>query len=362
MRILELGHSVHVVDFLDARTPDSYLRADDPFQVLDIQAFHRTVTRVHFLTSNSNRRLRLLTCSWQLRRICRQAQVDVLLSLSGGALAMLACLSGIRPYAIYVVGSDVLIPGRSARLLSPVFWRKADVVFANGNYLAERAQRLAPHAKILTLIIGVDVERFASGPDPPGPVSIICTRGFLPMYNNESLIRGLAMLPDANLDIKVIFPSSGPTLRDVEKLAEQLLPPMMKQKVTFLGGVSDAGMTTCLQSAQIYVSLSRSDGTSISLLEALACGVFPVLTDMPQNREWIDPMLDNGILVPLDQPQLLASALLRAVSNRALRIHAKKINRQMVLERADSRKNMAILADELERIVQCSKGWPARKI
>jgi len=53
----------------------------------------------------------------------------------------------------------------------------------------------------------------------------------------------------------------------------------------------------------------------------------------------------------LDQPEALAVALKRAIIDRDLREHTAKINRQLVMERADGRKNMSALASKLEAVV-----------
>ena len=87
------------------------------------------------------------------------------------------------------------------------------------------------------------------------------------------------------------------------------------------------------------------------MLEAMACGLFPVLSDIPPNREWVDPAVGNGLLVPLNDPVALAGALLRAMSDKALREKAAVINRGLVLERASSRRNMAYMAERLESLI-----------
>jgi glycosyltransferase involved in cell wall biosynthesis len=74
-------------------------------------------------------------------------------------------------------------------------------------------------------------------------------------------------------------------------------------------------MPNLLAKTDIYVSTSLYDGTSVSLLEALASGAFPVVTDIPSNREWITDG-DNGFLVPIDEAGILASRILDAIRNR----------------------------------------------
>lgn len=37
----------------------------------------------------------------------------------------------------------------------------------------------------------------------------------------------------------------------------------------------------------VFISIPSSDSTSVSLLEAMCCGLFPIVSDLPANREWI---------------------------------------------------------------------------
>ncbi len=103
--------------------------------------------------------------------------------------------------------------------------------------------------------------------------------------------------------------------------------------------------------AHIYTSISRYDGTSISLLEALSCGLYPILSDIPQNREWIDPQARNGMLVPLDQPAEYARRIAEAIQDLAHRKSMASFNRALILTQADGRKTMNYVASRLEEAV-----------
>jgi glycosyltransferase involved in cell wall biosynthesis len=87
-------------------------------------------------------------------------------------------------------------------------------------------------------------------------------------------------------------------------------------------------------------------------LEALACGVFPVVTDIPANREWVDARRGNGILVPLDQPERLADALAHALGDGKVRQQARQVNRALVEERACSRRSAMTLAAHLQSLIE----------
>ena len=226
-------------------------------------------------------------------------------------------------------------------------------MFANGRYLAEQTRKLAPNASVVPLLFGIDVEKFSPGSPPASPVHLVCTRGFSALYNNEYLIHALAVLPKGLPDFRVTFVSPGRLLPDVRELADKTLSPAMRRRVEFLGGVSDAELPAILQSAHVYVSLSRSDGTSTSTLEGLACGLYPVLSDIPQNREWIDPdVAQRPVGSTRPATRQLADALATAIVGEEQRSRAAPRNRQLILDRADSSRMMKTLSSMLESVIE----------
>jgi len=83
----------------------------------------------------------------------------------------------------------------------------------------------------------------------------------------------------------------------------------------------------------LYVSTSTSDSTSVSLLEAMAAGCFPIVSDIPANREWIASEA-QGMLFPCGDDAALAACILRAGADPALRAGAQEANRAVIAARA----------------------------
>lgn len=349
LRLAELGHEVHVVYFaLNKRTGFRYLNADDSFQAEEIRLLGEKVASMHTVAEGPMLGVGLLRPAHGLRRIAQDRGIDVVLSLYGGRYALLAWLSGIRPYAVYLVGSDVLKAGLVAKAIGRVTIGAASRAFANGRYLASQARSVLSRNDVEALYLGVDTSMFSPRPKGGSTLSIVCTRGFLPIYNNGYLIEGLASMRHNVPPFRVTFVSRGPCLEEARETAMRVLPPDIASGVEFLNGIATAELVERLSSADIYVSMSRSDGTSISLLEAMASGAFPVLSDIPANREWVNEEMRNGILVPLDRPDLLGRALERAMVDAEWRRIACEYNREQVVLHADSRTNTEILVSRLQ--------------
>ena len=99
-------------------------------------------------------------------------------------------------------------------------------------------------------------------------------------------------------------------------------------------------MADLFRRARVAVSPTTHDGTPNTLLEAMACGCFPVAGDLEPLREWITPG-ENGLLVDPTQPQALAQAIIAALDDPALCARARLANLALIAARADYAKSMA---------------------
>jgi len=89
-----------------------------------------------------------------------------------------------------------------------------------------------------------------------------------------------------------------------------------------------------MKRSQLYVSPSSHDGTPNSLLEAMACGCFPVVGDIESLREWVKHQ-ENGWLVDPKNPQDLAKGICQALEMPELRQKATDDNLDLVKERVE---------------------------
>jgi glycosyltransferase involved in cell wall biosynthesis len=292
--------------------------------------------------------LRYFVSIGRVRSVLKTIQPDVLLTLAAGGYGQLAWASGFRPYAVYTMGSEILLLRNPiARAITRCVLRKASAVFANGEYLAQKTQELG-RVPAKNLLIGVDPERFKPGV-PDSKIIFLGNRSFKTVYNNRYIIEAVALLQNTP-DFEFHFASHGVLLEETKEFAKRALSPEMFARFKFWGGVTHEQMLDLLHRSRYFVSMSRSDGTATSLLEAMSCGLFPILSDIPQNRDWVDSSRENGMLIPLDDPRSLANALQKALEHPELHQRAAAFNRQLIEERADSRQLGAKLASLLQQM------------
>lgn len=277
----------------------------------------------------------------KLRGLGNAGRLDFALALYGGSFAAAAYLSRFRPYGVWWVGTDVRLVKEPIRTISALAARRATLNLANGVRLAEAGRQRFGVQDILPLYIGTDLEplirhRRSTCSRPP---TVLCARWFEPIYDNLSLVRAFAEVLHGNRDARCIFTSTGSQLSEARKLWTALRPDADANAMRFLGGVSRDAMLENLRSADIYVSMSHSDGTSTSLLEALAAGLYPIISDIPANREWLVDHGCEGLLVPVGDRVALAKSILEVAAEQDLRQRASAHNRTIVARLADSSHN-----------------------
>ncbi len=102
--------------------------------------------------------------------------------------------------------------------------------------------------------------------------------------------------------------------------------PMLEGRVRLMGPVPHARIERLMQAADLFILGSHREGSGYSLLEALACGVMPVVTDIPSFRSLTDSGA-VGALWPVGDSDALSKALLRVtprlspLSRRVMRAH-----------------------------------------
>ena len=165
---------------------------------------------------------------------------------------------------------------------------------------------------------------------------ILVTRNWSPVYRNDVIINALELLKLREMDFSCTFIGDGPLLEDqIENLAER----QESLNVRFLGHKNHAEIRNEMSDNWIYISAASSDGTSISLLEAMSAGMICIATDFPSNREWIDHS-KSGFTFPNGNSEALAS-MIEQVSTLSLqeKIRISRAAREVTLKRGDWRKN-----------------------
>lgn len=347
----ERGHDVHVVTCGDGDARD----LDTDGAPLPLRY------RVHDLGLPRGGKLGYLAKVLRARRAVRRIAPDVLHAhwlTSYGLLALAADRRAV-PLVVTAHGDDVLIAPRSApmRWLVQRVLRAARLVTVPSDAMRVAVIELLdpsgpPEAGVAVFQYGVESRRLAAAGarhraprrDAPGAhLRIVSARALLDLYRIDVLLDALALLHAQGVSFHCDLLGDGPARAALELQAMQL---GIESRCTFHGAVPPARVEELVGASDVYVSVAESDGVSLALLEALALGAVPVLSDIPANRPWVNDGA-TGILVDIAAADI-ADGIGRAAELDRERVAAD--NLAMVAERADRDTNLAaceLLVDSL---------------
>lgn len=265
---------------------------------------------------------------------------------------LLGAMSRFRPLAVNVWGSDVLISADNSwfhRKRVKHVLSRSDVIITDAGMLTGQVKKLADRDKqIITVPFGIERSILDSGRQAESSdsdsVILISTRQLEPLYMVSDLLEAVSILPERMVKKTIIVGggSQGDDLR-------QAVTELGLKEIEFTGRVPHKQVFDELHRADIYVSCSRSDSTSVSLLEAMASGLFPVVSDIEGNREWIEHG-QNGLLFDVGDIEALARMIRWAAENPSLRQRARKHNFDLIEKNALWENNMASVEEEFERL------------
>ena len=159
---------------------------------------------------------------------------------------------------------------------------------------------------------------------------VINPRGLRAYVRNDTFFKAVPLVLEVLPNVRF----SCPTMAGAPEAERWVRELSINHVVKLLPRQSRAEMADLFRMAQVVVSPSTHDGTPNTLLEALACGCFPVVGDIEPLREWITQGA-NGFLINPADPQELANAIIASLQNLKLRTQAQKENARLIAERAE---------------------------
>lgn len=143
---------------------------------------------------------------------------------------------------------------------------------------------------------------------------VLCIAAHNEKKGIDVLLHAAKRLQEADAAVKIVLVGDGPLRRRLEDLAVSL---GVHEQVDFLGSQGRAQVAALLHGCEVFVLPSRHEPFGIVLIEALASQKPVVATRVGGIQEIIENG-KNGILVPPDNADALADALLAVLQDPAL--------------------------------------------
>jgi len=290
------------------------------------------------------------------RRILDHIKPDVVNAHYASSAGLAAWRSGFRPYAVTIHGSDLISRSRSwlgRAILRRVLRQAALVNPVCGHMLGILSDLGISDDSIMVMPFGIELRNLPfrdRGELCEGGIRIVCTRSLgSAVYDIPTVIRAVAEARNRQPGITLSLPAGGELQAELESLARDL---GVDDAVDFGGGYKPRDLSKIMAAHDVYVSASLWDGASLSLMEAMAGGLFPVVSDIPANSEWLEDGKDARLFAPGDW-RGLANILIELPRCKEMMRRAVIRNRETIEQRGDRKKNIPAL---LDRLTSLSRG------
>lgn len=300
-----------------------------------------------------------------LKKNLQKVKPDVLIGCWASTYGFYSACSNFHPFILFIWGSDILVFPQKYFPLKPFVVysiRKADAIVVDSEVQRQAAINLGCEPTKIVKFPWVNLSGFKRDEMrrrkirreygwSDDDIVVISLRYHKPIYGVEYLINAIPQVISKNGNVKFLILGEGP----LTNIFKTKIKSFIKSgHVRFVGAVPHDKVVDYLSAADIYVSTSFSDGTSASLLEAMACSLAPVVTKIPGNVEWIENG-ENGLLVPVADSKKLAEKILLLSTNHEFRTKLQ-INAEITAnKKVNWVRNIEKFLKLLDRIISPSK-------
>ena len=251
----------------------------------------------------------------------------------------------LRPKVILTTwGSDVLILPKQSKLMRRMVeynLRHADLITSDSLFMSAQIAALLGKVSRPIHTLNFGMQNLPRLVDIKSKHKIILSnRLHKPLYRVDKIIQAFAALVKNNLiddEYRLFIAGSGEESAKLQQLAQDL---SVSSRVNFTGMLSYRELVELYQQSQLFISVPESDGTSSSLLEALAYGCIPVLSNLPANLEWVLDQVNGFIAPEVGQLQQQILTAINLSQNSTEYQELAKFNHHMILEKASFSRNM----------------------
>ena len=287
----------------------------------------------------------LLKLTLDFRRLAKEIKPDIIHAGPIQTCAFIAMLSGFRPILAMSWGFDLMDDihkGKIWEFATRYTLKRSAFFTSDANITRDMAVKYGMNpAKTVVFPWGIDLEHFKPSTFNlrPSTFTLFCNRSWESRYGVDVLARAFVKVAQQYDNVDLILlngGSQGTYHRNILQSGDVL------DRVAFGGQISQTDLPRWYHMADIYISPSHVDGSSVSLMEALGCGLPCLVSDIPANREWVFED-ENGWLFRDDDVDHLVEKILAAMNQRERLSKIGKSARRTAESRADWKKNSEVL-------------------
>jgi len=210
-------------------------------------------------------------------------------------VAYIAALAGVKPLVSMSWGSDLLREADEnlwSRWVTRFTLKRTTLLAADCQTVVDKARSFGFTGPVKVFPWGVDLQHFKPGRSGvlrkqlgwENQTVFLSNRTMEELYGVEIIAWAFINACQDNEELRLLMFGKGSQEAKLHALIEKA---GLSDRVYFGGQASLEELPDIYCSADYYVSASHSDGSSVSLMEALACGIPVIVSNILSNREWI---------------------------------------------------------------------------
>jgi len=143
-----------------------------------------------------------------------------------------------------------------------------------------------PELGVAVIPWGIDLDTFSStsSRDMHSPIRLVTLRAHEDLYQVDIILRAVALLQESGHACQLLVGNTGSLSDKLKALADEL----QLKHCHFIGRVDESGLPELLSESDVYLSAAVTDGTSVTLLQAMAMSVPVVVSNSPGNVALLD--------------------------------------------------------------------------
>lgn len=289
----------------------------------------------------------------KLKKIISNIDPDIIHAGPLQNCAFTAALASNKPLLAMSWGFDLMdiVERRLIWKLTTIFALKRAAFYTSDALATQvRAFELGADKKRSSLIPwGVDCELFTPTPRAVAPgktdhFTLFCNRSWEPTYGVDLLAKAFVSASTQRPKLQLLLLGSG-SMGD--KIKQILADGNVLHRVTLPGRISQQELPEHYRKSDLYISPSHVDGSSVSLMEALACGLPVLVSDIPGNVPWVIDGSNGWCFHDYDLDQLVEK-IISAFDNQDTLSKMGENARLMALEKANWQTNFKALLQTYE--------------
>lgn len=316
---------------------------------------HELDPNVRLYILNTQAPLGYFTNLFEVKALLKQIQPDLVNAHYATGYGLLARLVGFQSTLLSVWGSDVYdFPEKSflhRRLLKGNL-QAATAIASTSHCMARKTAETFQHSHMFITPFGIDENRFCYKEIAREKTKLVIgtVKTLTSKYGIDTLIEAFALVVKNHTNpnqLVLEITGGGPDLDSLRALAISL---DVEKQVVFHGAVSHERVPELLNCLDIYVALSRLESFGVAILEASACEKPMVVSDADGPAEvTIDGK--TGFIVPRENPQAAADAILKLIKDEALRLQMGQAGRLHVLEHYTWDRSLDLMMDAYNKVI-----------